>query len=127
MVIYGDNAGLVDTGDELFRTLFGVPNDTVDWQGVTGGSLFTLNQGTYWVAIESNLNELTAILPTPPPNPLAAYAANIGGAGYGADGSQYGFRLEGDLQETNVIPEPATMLLFGSGMAGMFLRRRKRS
>lgn len=29
------------------------------------------------------------------------------------------------LNSTNVIPEPATMLLFGTGLAGAFLRKRK--
>lgn len=35
------------------------------------------------------------------------------------------FRIFGEQNSANVVPEPATMILFGTGIAGAFARRRK--
>lgn len=52
---------------------------------------------------------------------------NIGqivGIGF-VGGEQRGFLLNPVTESSNVIPEPATMLLFGAGLAGAFLRKRR--
>lgn len=37
------------------------------------------------------------------------------------------FRITGDAVNANAVPEPTTMLLFGTGMVGAVLRRRKQA
>jgi len=51
------------------------------------------------------------------------YRANstLGTSGYALDGAIDNWKIE-----ASVVPEPATILLFSSGLAGMLLRRRKK-
>ncbi len=128
IVVYGDNADSVDVGNELFRGSFTIANNTVGWQGVSGGSLFSINPGTYWIAVEMNeASADAAAMPQPVGNPLALHRRS---EAYGVpnysniEDYSVGFRIDADLVNPNAVPEPATMALFATGFAGAFWRRR---
>ncbi len=66
-----------------------------------------------------------AAMPSPASSPLGAYASyNSGNSGYiEAIGLDIGIRIDASSQ----VPAPATLALFGLGLAGLGWSRRKKS
>lgn len=143
MSIYGDLDGPdlntvyasqnFDPGGQVF---------SLGWHGVNGLNAL-LPQGTYWYAMESDsVDHFIGTLPTGfdgtnnPPNPLTmtALCNDVGQicrdrfdpANWQTIGNTYGVRIQGEPINNTVIPEPATLLLFGTGLAGTLLRRRNK-
>lgn len=96
---------------------FNQSNFVPDWVGPSGLNWY-LSAGTYWLALEVT-DSFEADLLYPPPNPLEAYAVKHGGDwqiwDYQYPKYTFGVRIYGETQ----VPEPATMLLFGLGLASL--------
>jgi hypothetical protein len=127
VAIYGDGGEVPDTGNEFYSQSFTVPGDSqtpYDWYGLSGLS-WSLLTGTYWVAFEVRAGDTyNGGMREDPPNPLADEAAKTSGPNYfECDGLYLGIKIQGTPGAP--VPEPATMLLFGSGLAGLFGFRRK--
>lgn len=139
---YSETTGLPD--DLLARTNVFVLADgsNPNWYGLTNLNI-NLQPGYYFISFEpvSNafdgvmstahwLNVLGIYPPAFPPNPMEDYAYYYGGV-WSKNGGMYntvGMRIEGyaGSGENNAVPEPVTMILFGTGLAGLAAVSRKR-
>lgn len=139
---YSDTTGLPD--DLLARTnVFALADGSnPDWYGLTNLNI-NLQPGYYFISFEPVsdafdgvmstmhwINQLGIYSPAFPPNPMPDYAYYYGGEWhqYGGMYNTVGMRIEGfpGSGENNTVPEPVTMILFGSGLAGLAAVRRKK-
>lgn len=132
LVIFGTNGSVPDETDEIFRQTFSVTGigNTAGWSGTHGMSL-SLAPGSYWVGFEV-LQGMTynGHMPGGVADPLDNYAFKPSATFYRSLGTPssfpFGVRIQADGGNgPNAVPEPATMALFGSGLVGVFLRKRK--
>ncbi len=122
--IYNDNNNTVDNTIALYQDTFSLDNQDDGWFGVEDES-WALNAGTYWVAFEPG-SGFDGYMKSDVPNPLDFYAVGAaGGHYYTLQSYPFGIKINGDAGQ-QPVPEPATMLLFGTGLAGLAgLRRRQ--
>lgn len=125
--LYSDNAnspGEVIASKNTFIT------EKEDWYGVTFNE--ELFAGDYWIGsymTEPLVNQRYQSFRGNAPNPQEYGAFTEKGKPwkvYRYYANDYGLRI--DVSEnTNVIPEPATLLLFGTGLLGAFVRRKRKA
>ncbi len=139
--VYGNSLSDLPNDTALIHTSFiltgGAPEG---WFGDTGIDE-SLNAGTYWLAFQTSTKtaDTTALMNYGPPNPASKYAfRNAEGSNVWADRGippvpegqgTMAFRINGELSpEPAPVPEPTTMLLFGTGLAGLagFKSRKKK-
>lgn len=132
MVLYGDNGNLPDPTQEILRQGFSVATaataPVTAWQGLTGLNL-ALNPGSYWISLEEPVIDdvFQVNLPSGAPNPLARYAYRAdleNGENWTRYDGHQGFRVNALGGGSQVVPEPATIVLVGAGALGAFFRRR---
>lgn len=125
LIIYSVGAdGLPDT--ELFSNMFSTQSTQSkrypNWYGLDGLN-WNLLQGTYWVSFEVENLTPNLHMPTSSDNPpinMALINGNSYPDYFSVNVINIGVRIQGTL-----IPEPTTMLLFGSGLLGLAGFRRK--
>jgi hypothetical protein len=142
LAIYGNGNNVPDVNNEIFSgvfyvsTVLGVKGD-VDWYGISGLNL-SLPAGAYWAAFEVHEGSTFSgwmpgnIYENKIPNPLDNYAFNYKtdpawyNNGYKSYVPEFGLRILAD--QSSVVPEPATLALFGIGSAAMaIIRKRKQA
>ena len=124
LAVYGDGGETPGASNELYSGIINIPSSASgdDWNGLHNLA-WSLDAGTYWVSFEVRLlQEYIGCMPFYAPNPLSNEARWDGGRKIWreADDMDIGVRIEGDP-----VPEPATMLLLGSGLAGLGIFRKK--
>ncbi|MCA9394476.1 MAG: PEP-CTERM sorting domain-containing protein [Candidatus Omnitrophica bacterium] len=127
-VLYLDNAGSLDMVGELFRQTFSIPQTTDPdqvWTGVYGIN-HNLLAGTYWLAFEAQDGASSTTMRNGAPSPLDAYAFyDDTGSGYANYPLDMGIRIDASRTPgSTAVPEPMTMLMFGTGLAGAAWRRK---
>lgn len=122
----GPSPGPVPSNDSIFSQNFIIPlTETAGWYGVHDISL-NLDAGDYWVYLhtpEDNWNAWGLSMPSGVPNPQPNYAMEWIGGELFHNNNISGFSRSTGLQ-VNAVPEPATLLLMGGGLAGAIWRRR---
>jgi len=133
LVVYGDGGTVPNKSNELYSGLFDLPGTTTiahNWYGVSGLSL-TLGPGSYWAAFETRQGYMyDGYMQHPVPNPLSGYAvAYPSYPNYNSyANANFGLKVQGVPGQSPVVPEPATMALFGiGGAAAAFMKRQKRT
>jgi len=128
--VYGSAGETPDTTNLIYNnqvTIMGTSG--ANWEGyhIPWGNGLELSAGDYWLGFEIRIvngDDYNGSMPFPVTTPLADYAANSTGTWYGYDKLDIGVRILGDRVAT--VPEPATFILLGSGLAGLAFYRRKR-
>ena len=119
VALYNDGSEV--PGSELFSAFFTVPwnpSGTVyDWYGLSSLN-WEVGPGTYWLAFEVRSGQtFWGVMPSPSPTPLNNEANFFNGTWNQYDATNIGVRVYGEPVST--VPEPATLLLLGSGLAGI--------
>lgn len=120
-------AGIDKPGTELYSTVFSADTAS-DWDGASGLN-WLLGPGTYWVAFEVRSGQtLIGNMPSPSILPLGNEAySNAVGTYFSYDALQLGVRIYGEEQTQTQVPEPTSIALFGLGLAGLAVTRRRRA
>lgn len=153
LTVYGDgrffrpahtypDGNIPDLDNILFGASFQLPNSSSDdsvlsdyaWRGITGMSL-DLPAGNYWVGIRTAPDSHGGTIGLGVPGTsISARAGNNDylPVGQGETCDSDGCRPNDDPRfnyslRVNAVPEPSTILLFGTGLLGVFYRRRRRS
>lgn len=124
VAVYNNDNGTVP-GTELFSKQFSV-GDATGWYGASGLN-WSLDAGNYWASFEVRGGDnYDGSLTGSALNPLGTEAYYNGNDGnwYAANTLNLAIRISGDAGAP--VPEPATMLLMGTGLAGLIGARRKK-
>lgn|SRR3989338_2678837 len=126
LAVYGDDADSPDFANELFRQNIFIPAGEHVWRGATGLNL-DLDAGTYWASYEAFSGEFVGSLSDGAITPVDRYVFIYTHAyDYAELPADLTLRIEALDEQIHVVPEPATMLLLGSGMVGAFIKRRRK-
>lgn len=136
ITVYGDGGEIPDTNNLLYSnsaTITGTDGQA-NWEGyhISYGNGLELSQGTYWVSFEirpiNYFDPYNGYMPADSPNPLGneAFLATGNGSWIEYDPLNIGVQILGDPIAPAPVPEPATMLLFGTGIVGLAGSRLKR-
>ena len=116
-------------GTELFsQTLSIDPAFFSDWHGPSGLS-WIVTPGTFWLAFEVRSgSSFDGAMQFPSTTPLINGAVAFPSTGW-LDAQEVpgiGVRILGEEANATPVPEPASLLLIGSGLFGLFARGRRR-
>lgn len=133
ITIYGDGGDIPDSGNLIYSNsaIVAGTEGQANWEGyhISYGNGLELAQGTYWIAYEirpnNYANHYTGFMPSPSTSPLVneAFINSSGWIGY--DDLNLGVKILGTPNAP--VPEPTTMLLMGTGLAGLIGARRKKN
>lgn len=124
VALYSDGGTV--PGAELFSAAFTTVQNgvsTATWEGGSGLG-WILSSGTYWAAFEVRAGQtLVGSMPSPALSPLGMYAFTTEEGGWIQSPLNFGIRIDAN----SAVPAPATLALFGLGLASLAISRRKRS
>lgn len=119
VALYSDGGDV--PGSLLYSQQLALGLGPAAWQGVSNLAWF-IGPGSYWIAFEAPGATLFSGMLSPSLNPLLneAFKHDPGGW-FPSDQIQIGVRIQAET-----VPEPATLLLLGTGLAGVAARRRRK-
>ena len=112
----GDVPGLA-----LFEQSLTISRTGAAWYGPSGLN-WLIAPGSYWLAFETPVAGFEGHMRSPSPSPLVNEAGGNNGNYAGVDQLNLGVRVFGNASVA-AVPEPATLLLFGTGVLGAGFRR----